>query len=144
MANYHSTARSNYFAVKDERAFRKWAALIGLSILEPAHHNKVADGISRFAIAPDITGDSGGWPTSIVNDETDPCIDMDIDVPEQLSAHLADGEVAILMETGSESLRYLTGTAVAVNSKGETVMLDLTSIYEAANHLGTNITRAEY
>ena len=33
MANYYATARSNYFAVKDEDAFRQWADLLGLKIM---------------------------------------------------------------------------------------------------------------
>ena len=36
MANYYATARSNYFAVKDETAFREWADHLGLTILEMA------------------------------------------------------------------------------------------------------------
>ena len=34
MANYYATARSNYFAVKDEKAFREWAARLGLTVVE--------------------------------------------------------------------------------------------------------------
>jgi hypothetical protein len=142
MANYYATARSNYIAVKDESVFREWAARIGLSILEPTHHDKVADGIRRFGIAPGNGDDSGGWPTSIYHEDTDEC--EDIDVSEQLSAHLADDEVAVLMEVGNEKLRYVSGTATAVNSKGEIAHLDLDSIYELALVLGPNITRAEY
>jgi hypothetical protein len=48
MANYYATARSNYFAVKDEKAFRESTALLGLTILEPTHHDKVADGDSQI------------------------------------------------------------------------------------------------
>ena len=142
MANYYATARSNYFAVKDETTFRKWAESLGLEILEPTHHNKVADGIRRHGITPGNGDDSGGWPTSRYDEESDQC--EAIDVAAQLSAHLADGEVAILMEVGHEKLRYLSGSAVAVNHKGETAVVELDDIYEAARVLGPKITRAEY
>ena len=142
MANYCATARSNYFAVKDEKAFREWAERIGLTILEPCHRNKIADGVPGFGIAPGDGGDGDGWPTDVANEETDEHDDLDL--PAQLAPHLAEGEVAVLMEVGSEKLRYVSGLAVAVNHKGECVRVDLNSIYEAALRLGPNITRAEY
>ena len=140
MANYYATARSNYFAVKDEQAFREWADGLGLMILEPSDVSE--DLIDRFGISPGDDDDGGGWPTTMADDETGDC--EDIDVAYQLAAHLADNEVAILMEAGSEKLRYIIGWADAVNNKGEHVILALESIYESARALGTNITRAEY
>ncbi len=142
MANYYATARSNYFAVKDETAFREWAGILGLTILEPDHRDKTADGLLRLGIASGYNDDSGGWPTSLTDEETGDY--EDIDVAEQLVAHLADGEVAVLIEAGNEKLRYISGLAVAVNNKGRTVIVDLDSIYTAARKLGPNITRAEY
>lgn len=142
MANYYATARSNYFAVKDETAFREWADRCGLDILDPNHRDNVAEGVWRFAITPKGDDDSGGWPTYIADDDADDYVD--IDLPAELAAHLVPDEVAVLMEIGSEKLRYVTGIAVAVNHKGESVRMDLNSIYEAASHLGPGITRAEY
>ena len=142
MANYYATARSNYFAVKDETAFREWAARIGLNILDPTLHAPVVDGNRRFGIAPGDGDDSGAWPTSFYNDDTDDF--DDIDVSEELSVHLADGEVAILMEVGNEKLRYVSGSAVAVNNKGKSVYVNIDSIYSKSRKLGKNITRAEY
>ena len=55
MANYYATARSNYFAVKDEQAFREWADGLGLMILEPSEVSE--DLIDRFGISP---GDDDG------------------------------------------------------------------------------------
>ncbi|MEI7911837.1 MAG: hypothetical protein WCK77_19575 [Verrucomicrobiota bacterium] len=142
MANYYATARSNYFAVKDETAFREWATQLGLTILEPDHRKKTADGIRRLGISSGNCDDSGGWPTGLYKDETDDY--DDIDIAAQLSAHLADDEVAILLEIGNEKLRYMTGVAVAVNNMGAIVCVDLETIYESALPLGLNITRAEY
>jgi len=141
MANYYATARSNYFAVKDEMTFRQWAQFAGLKVLEPTHAKVNADGINRFAITPD-DGDDCGWPTQRFNEETGD--DDEVDVPGELAAYLKDGEVAVLIEVGSEKLRYLCGYATAVNSTGKTVNLSLEGIYERARKLGSNITRAEY
>lgn len=50
----------------------------------------------------------------------------------------------MLLEVGAEKLRYLTGTAVAVNSRGEQVGLSLDEVYARAAHLGATITTAHY
>ncbi len=141
MANYYATARSNYFAVKDETTFRQWAESIGLMVFEPTHANVTSDGIRRFAIAPG-DGDECGWFCTRYDEETDE--HEDVDLTAELAAHLRDGEVAILMEVGSEKLRYLCGYATAVNSDGKTVSMSLEGIYARAAKLGTHITRAEY
>ena len=142
MANYYATARSNYFAVKNEDAFRQWADLLGLKIMEPTHKDKEADGTRRFAITPGDHTDNGSWPDSRYDEETDEL--EDVDVQEQLATHLADDEVAVLIQVGSEKLRYVDGSAVALNSRGESVSIDLWYIYELARTLGGNLTRAEY
>jgi len=65
------------------------------------------------------------------------------DFVAELADHLADGWVAILMEVGHEQSRYLVGYAVAVNSAGETVTVDLDSIHALAERLGEHVTRVE-
>lgn len=142
MANYYATSRSNYFAVKDETKFRQWAESLDLTVMTPSHPDRIPHEVPRFAITPGTQSDSGGWPDNHFNEESQE--DEDIDVCEHLSVHLAEGEVAILMEVGSEKLRYLSGYAVAVNHKGQTVRMDLNSIYQRAKRLGTTITQAEY
>ena len=66
------------------------------------------------------------------------------DFLEDLTKHLEENEVAIMIECGAEKLRYITGVAYAINSKGETSTINLNDIYEEANLLGNNITAAEY
>ena len=141
MSNYYATARSNYFAVKDEMTFRQWAEFVGLKVLDPTLAATNADGIPRFAITPD-NGDENGWPSHRYNEETGD--DNEVDVAAELAAYLKDGEVAVLMEVGSEKLRYLCGYASAVNSSGKTVCMSLEGIYGLARKLGPKITRAEY
>ena len=141
MANYYATARSNYFAVKDEASFQQWAESTGLKILNSSHSHQNTDGIRRFAITPD-SGDENGWPSHRENETTEEYEDLDL--YDELAPHLKDGEVAVLMEIGNEKLRYLCGFATAVNSAGQTVSMSLDGIYDLAKNLGSNITRAEY
>jgi hypothetical protein len=132
MANWIGTARSNYFHVKDEAQFTIWADACDLDYLQ--------DKEGRYAIA---ARDGEGWPSSYLDEHGE---DFDLDLPMELATHLKDGEVAILMEVGNEKLRYLTGYAVAVNSKGEIASVGLDEIYKKAATAFNNhdITRAEY
>lgn len=125
MANYTATTRSNYFAVKDEAAFTAWCAQRSLH-----HWDREEDGQPRrFAISAD-TGDCCGWPMYDWADDGSDTVE--IDFPEELAQHLAEGEVAVLIEIGNEKLRYLTGCAVAVDHTGETLVVSLDDIYEEA------------
>ena len=133
MANWYGTARSNYFRVKDNAAFLIWTDALNLDSFQ--------DKEGRYAIA---ASSDQGWPSSYYDAELGE--DFDLDLPMELATHLADGEVAILMEVGNEKLRFLTGYAVAVNSKGDLVSVGLDEIYQKAATAFNNhdITRAEY
>ena len=122
MADWCGTARSNYFRVRDENAFKAWAARLGLECW-PCDDN---DG--SFAIAGEQA--SGGWPTSVDDDGEEGL--REVDVIRELAAHLADGEIAVLMEIGAEKLRYVTGNAVALDNTGRCVSLRLADIYDLA------------
>ena len=142
MANYYAIARSNYFAVKDEQAFREWASGLRLTVLTPDLSRTTADGVPRFGITPGRGGDNGDWPDSIYDADADKI--EEIDLAKQLAPHLADGEVAVLMAVGNQALRYLRRTATAVNNKGKTVSINLDTVYRSARKLGPKITRVEY
>lgn len=126
MANYVGIARSTFFRVKDEAAFRAAIDEIpGLGIYEQSD----AAGNQVFAIhAGD--NDGGGWPEWMIDEDTEE--DIEIDLPQTLGQHLADDSVAILMETGNEKMRYLYGAAVAVDSLGNVERLSLDDIFERA------------
>lgn len=111
-------------------------------VLEPCGGQASADGLRRFGIAPRSSGDDAGWPISVWSDEANDYVE--IDLPALLAPHLADGEVAVLLEVGSEAPRYVAGHATAVNHRGRTIHLDLDAIYTAARALGPNVTRAAY
>lgn len=144
MANYYATARSNYFAVTDEEAFKAWAEKRGLTVMEPTHEFVQSDNVKRFAVHPNEQSDNGAWPQHEYDEENDEWVE--IDFYSELAAYLISDEVAVLMEVGNEKIRYVAGNAVAINSKNEMVSIDLEQIYTAAaaRQLGTKITRAEY
>jgi hypothetical protein len=119
MADWYGFSRSNYFNVNDREQFKDWVEGIeDLGIL--------AENDGRFAIYGDR---NGGWPHARYDDEGDGTL---IELPRELVAHLAEGEIAVLIEAGAEKLRYITGDAVAVNHRGEQVALSLDTIYGLA------------
>ena len=118
MANWYGASRSNYFKVKDEAKFREWAEGLGLVVIRSQHNPKLV------GIHPNDYCD-GEWPSVPEEEE-------DTDRFEQLSKHLVPGQVAILQAIGSEKLRYLTGRAVAVNSRGRQVTVSIDDIYTVA------------
>lgn len=123
MANWYGAARSNYVMVKDLLAFREAMAPWPIRV-------SVADGLTNIACLLSEEPDSGGWPSSRYDAETD--TDVDFDFAALVCPHLVEGQVLVVMEAGAEKLRYLTGWAAAYDHTGRHVGVDLTNIYEAA------------
>jgi hypothetical protein len=121
MANYYATTRSNYFRVKDATAFEAWCSTRELDFWTK-HYDNVGN---RYAISAD-TGGSGAWP------DYDSEQDKDFDLTAELAKHLDPRDVAVLIEIGSEKLRYLTGVATAVHHSGRTLCVDIDEIYDRA------------
>lgn len=166
MANYTEQGRTNYFRVKDLDAFKAELRTYGI---EPASWEEANDYGSELVLDAGVNNKPEGaialfsygmWPSFDeyatasrlgvdIDDEADESgIPCDYDSLLMLVAgHLVDGEVAVFMEVGFEKMRYLAGTAVAVNAIGDTRRIDLDEIYDLAKELatkGTVITRAEY
>lgn len=133
MANYYGTTRTNYFAVKDEAAFREELADYPVEII-----TQTKDGVTLFGFIDD--GDDGD--VSSYYDETGE--DYDLEWADVFARHLADDWVAVVISSGAEKHRYITGYANAYNSKGECLGIDLSDIYFLARDLGSNLTSAEY
>ena len=127
MANYYATARSNYFKVKDPSAFETWAEARNLEVLfGPEGTRGVA------------SNEDYGWPC-----QDDDC--NDVNIIEELPTYLTDGEVAVLMQSGAEKLRYVDGFAWALHSNGESERISLWDIYEVAEkRWGIVPTQAAY
>lgn len=74
-------------------------------------------------------------------------MDEEIDLAAELAAHLPPQEIAVLIETGSEKLRYLVGEAIAVGPAGEIASVSLDSIYDLALENapdGASVSEAAY
>lgn len=137
MANYYGLSRSNYFRVKVAAAFLQWAESLGLNVI-----NKVdsSSGVARYGLVADT---NEGWPLVkvIKNPESEHPEEVTVHVLNELSRHLADDGVAVLMEIGNQKLQFLNGTAYAVHSDGRTVRVHLNEIYErAAKELGVEVS----
>ena len=108
MANYYASCRTNYFKVNSAEAFIVAMNRIpGLEVCD--------EGDNKFCLLGDDP-DGAGWPSWIWSPEEED--DIEIDLMDEVSQHLADGEVAIFMEVGAEKLRYVVGSAIAINNKG--------------------------
>jgi len=130
MANYYATARSNYFRVYNAASFEAWCNKRHLDFW-----TKQFDDVGkRYAIS--LGQDcEGGWPNYEIEQ------DAEIDFFAELAEHLDKGDVAVLVEVGSEKLRYLIGEAIAVNSKGRMIRVTLDEIYDkAVAELGPDVT----
>jgi hypothetical protein len=132
MANYYSSARTNYFRVKDVDAFNAW-----VKEFENGYGVEVVSKEDTFAILFD--SESGVPDSREVDGDYD-----HLDFMDELSVYLADDEVAILHESGAEKLRYINGFAIAINNKAERRTISLDDIYTLAKELGKNVTLAQY
>jgi hypothetical protein len=138
MANYYESARTNYFAVKDDNEFRKEMENIdGVTVVE-----KKSEDTDRTLFA--LLADYEGFPTSrYVEDEGD-WVSFELFEGGIVQEHLAHGWVCVYMGSGAEKLRYIEGYAVAFNSDGDVRVININDIYELSKELGNKITRAEY
>ena len=132
MANYEGFARTNYFQVLDIEAFRTWDESLKLEVITDIDEPGAVGLISHT--------DTGTWPACDLETMED------IDFSDLLAKHLAPGQIAILMEIGHEKMCYLGGYAVAINSEGREVGINLFDIYELAHkNFGIdNISCAEF
>lgn len=132
MANWYGTSRSNYFKVKDAEAFKAWAEQLGLGVWTSTTRE------NHFA----IYSESGeGWPSSYYG-EDDNFVEVDIGT---IAEHLAEGEVAVLVEAGAEKLRYVTGWATAIAWDGRRTSVSIDDIYAKARaEFGVEPGLAEY
>jgi len=133
MANYYGACRSNYFEVKDDKAFED-----AMSVVPNIDLLHETDG--TWLILGDDP-DGAGWPQWSYDDDDN---ETEIDLPAMVAPHLKDEHVAVFMESGAEKLRYINGYAEAVNNKGDRESVSLMDIYNLARKMGSEVTPAEY
>lgn len=138
MANYVGYARSNCFRVRDEEAFLSWVETLPGVVARREN----GEGERFLLLVEDADG--GGWPHWRYYEDVED--EEEIDLHAELSEHLAEGEVAVLEEVGSEKLRYLVGYAVAVNHKGETLSVSIDGVYQKVHEAGwgDDVSTASY
>lgn len=155
MSNYMAKARTNYFGVKNAEALKTELRRYGI---DPQPWSAVQTG-ADFIFDDETAGKvaffcDGTWPSleeDAVADRLEADVDEQvpqdhIDLPALVAAHIEDGQVAIFMDIGSEKMRYLGATAVAVNAADDRRIVDLQDIYGLARELaapGTVIGAAE-
>ena len=96
MANYSATARTNYFRIKERAAFDAWVDTVcyqELSIIEK-------DGDPLRVGLNATSGDCSGFSINYEDEDGE-----EQNLLEGLAQHLAEGEVAILVESGAEKCR---------------------------------------
>lgn len=135
MANYYEKARTNYFKVKDFTKFQEF--IDKFSSIELV----VDEQKGEIAILFD---EEVGVPSSFHNEEMDDFIEVDFTT--ELSEHLTDDSIVVIQAVGNEKLRFVSGYAIAVNSKNEQVSININEIYERAKQkFGvTEINEASY
>jgi hypothetical protein len=128
MANYYANARTNYFKVKDIEAFK---TAIEDYPLEVVSRDDNPEFVALFVAD---TGDDGAFPwCDFYTDDAD---GDEIDWTAIFKRHLQENSVVIIQEVGNEKQRYFGGIAVAINSKGEEIIIDINSIFDQALSLG--------
>jgi len=139
MADWHGTCRSNYFRVKDRKAFEEALAQFDAELLD--HPKEGSDAVGFIS-----TDQFGGVPTRYYDDEGDE-LDGPINILDVIGEHILPGDVCIIMEVGAEKARYVTGEACAIwgSDENQSIRLSLDSIYDLVKEkTGIEPTKAEY
>ena len=134
MANYIETARSNYFKVKDLEAFK--LAVENYGEFEITHDDEDPSLIA-------ILGTGESFPAYGWDDDGN---ELDKEFAQIVSEHLTDDSVFVVVGSGYEKMRYVTGWAYAIDSTGKSVYMDISEIYNRAEaeFPGKTVTLAEY
>ena len=135
MANETGFARTNYFRVKDQDAFRQFVESCAGEVTIVTK-DKDASLIALLA-------SEGYWPSTRIDEETDE--EQDIVFLDEVANHLADGQICIVMEAGFCGGRYCYGEATAFDNAGRQTNVSLADIYAAAERkFAITGGRAEY
>lgn len=114
MANYESVTRGNYFHVKNEDAFSKFMDTVSGDDMH-CWSDKDEDGNTVYAFG--CYGSIYGVPNGDENNDFDLFL-------SKLQKHIAPEDAVILMESGHEKIRYVTGYATIITScKIETISI---------------------
>ncbi len=136
--------RSNYFAVKDEQSFLHFCRRHDFKAIKDKDMHGFLDSGYDFMDGEDDDLDSGE------EDDIEELLTEAIDTYppfeflDDLANQLAYDNVAVVMQVDNDGMRWITGSAWAVNSRHETREVDLDGIYVLAHQLGPFVTGACY
>lgn len=139
MANYCCAVRTNYFHVKDASAFKRFMENVvtcedSISVWE--EKDKTGNPVFGFGCYGSILGvqvhEEG---TSEENDYGYDDYDFD-EFVNGLSELVAEDDAIIILESGNEKLRYVTGCAIVITStESEYMEIDVLAAQRAAEML---------
>lgn len=133
MANWYGMCRSNYVKVKSEEEFRALLGLFKARIIE----RELEDGTKLFGF---YSLEEYGEEPSLIHGYFDPKEeatlkritgqdwpegDEPLAITDVIHSVLAEGQVMVVMEVGSQKAVYLSGFAFAVHSSGEKIIVNL-------------------
>ena len=137
MANWYGRSRTNMVHIEDMEALKNSLEIFDISIYERE------DGTVSFT---DGDSTNGSFPSLLMTDEGE---EIEFTWEKHVMPFVKENEMLIVMSSGAERRRYVTGYADAYVRRGTEVTstgLDLNDIYAvAAVELGVHPqTRAEY
>lgn len=144
MANYCCTIRTNYFHVKDEDSFRNLMSRVyGCEDSVELWEEKDKNGKTVFGFG--VYGCISGLRDTDTDDiDDDSSYDDFID---RLQESVAEDDAIIILEAGSEKMRYIVGSATIITSSVVKYMsiTDL-AVAQAAEMIGNSMwgTKCEY
>lgn len=134
MANYGCAIRTNYFRVKDEEQFAQLMNTVVADDVINVFSKTNKQGQKYFGFG--CYGLIQGMPLEDDDDDIGECYDEFI---ERLQECVAEDDAIIILESGNEKLRYVTGLATVITNK-KVRCLDLTymAIDAASTMLGND------
>lgn len=116
MANYCCAVRTNYFRVKDEDAFRElMSRAYGSEDTISLWEKTTGDGAKLFGFG--CYGGIGGVRNAQVDEDDDADETAYDEFVDELQKCVASDDAIIIMESGSEKLRYVIGQATIITEK---------------------------
>lgn len=137
MADYIAASRTNIFRVKDATAFidavGRVAPDVVVEVRDWERPNTTPDHGTLPGQAVMMYSESchGDWPSYTYDEDTGE--DSEIDWVGLLTEHMVGQQVCVIVEAGSEKLRYVGGWARAIHSDGREVFVSTNDIYEKAS-----------
>ena len=120
MTNLTGVARTNYFPVKDDAAFRQAMGEFEVEVVE-----EPIEGVPHFAVFDTTNG--GAWP---IDKEGMGGKLIPVCFYDTVAEHLPDGAIAVFMGVSYMNTRSVHGHALAIDNAGNRTKIQLDDIYD--------------